>query len=337
MKISLRQISKVTGFSLATVSNALNGKKGVNKKTAEKIIATAKEMGYISEKNITNINFVIYKKSGEIISDTPFFTSLIEGVELESRISGYKTVIRNLDKGSDEFEHTLEQILNDSASGILLLATELNEEDVKVFEKAVAPVVVVDSWYGRLKFDSVLINNTDSVENAVEYLISNGHTEIGYLRSSIRIENFIYRGQGYRRALIKNKIPIHDSYKVTLTPTMDGAYRDMDEYLSKNPRLPTAFMADNDIIALSAIKALKKYGYRIPNDISIIGFDDLPFCRISSPSLTTIRVFKQDMGRMAVKRLIDKIQYGKIVHMKTEICTKFMERDSVRDISSKYR
>ena len=333
MKTSIRQISKITGFSPATVSNALSGKRGVNKDTAEKILAVAKERGYISETKITNIKFVIYKKTGEIISDTPFFSSLIEGVEAESRASGYKTEICNLDKSSDEFDQLLEQILNDSASGILLLATELNEEDVKIFEKAVSPLIVVDSWYGKLKFDSVLINSTDSVHNAVEYLISKGHHEIGYLRSEIRIKNFSYRAQGYKRALIQKRIPVNEDYQVNLRPTMDGAYRDMDKYLASNPKLPSAFVADNDIIALAAIKALKQHGYKVPRDVSVIGFDDLPFCGISSPSLTTIRVFKQDMGRMAVKRLIDKIQNKNSIHTKTEICTEFVERESVRALN----
>jgi LacI family transcriptional regulator len=332
VKTSIREISKITGFSPATVSNALSGKRGVNKGTAERILATAKERGYINETKITSIKFVIYKKTGEIISDTPFFSSLIEGVEMESRASGYKTVICNLDKSSDEFEQLLEQILNDSTSGILLLATELSEEDVKVFEKAVSPVIVVDSWYGKLNFDSVLINSTDSVHNAVEYLISKGHRDIGYLRSEFRIKNFSYRSQGYKRALIQKRIPINEYYQVTLRPTMDGAYRDMDKYLSTKPKLPTAFVADNDIIALAAIKALKQYGYRIPKDISVIGFDDLPFCGISSPSLTTIRVFKQEMGRMAVKQLINKIQNGSSIHTKIEICTAFIERDSVKEV-----
>ena len=332
MKTSIREISKITGFSPATVSNALSGKRGVNKDTAEKILATAKERGYINETKITSIKFVIYKKTGEIISDTPFFSSLIEGVEMESRASGYKTVICNLDKSSDEFNQLLEQILNDPTSGILLLATELSEEDVKVFEKAVSPVIVVDSWYGKLKFDSVLINSTDSVHNAVEYLISKGHRDIGYLRSEFRIKNFSYRSQGYKRALIQKRIPVNERYQVTLRPTMDGAYRDMDKYLSTKPKLPTAFVADNDIIALATIKALKQYGYRIPRDISVIGFDDLPFCGISSPSLTTIRVFKQEMGRMAVKQLINKIQNGSSIHTKIEICTTFIERDSVKEV-----
>ncbi len=332
MKTSIRQISKITGFSIATVSNALNGKKGVNKETAEKILKVAKANGYLNERKITSINFVIYKKSGDIISDTPFFSSLIEGVEMESRKCGYRTIIHNLDQSSEEYEGILEEILNDASSGILLLATELNEEDVKDFERAVSPVVIVDSWYSQTKFDAVLINNTDAVAYAVDYLINKGHTEIGYLKSQLRIKNFTYRAQGYRRALLQRRIPINEEYQIKLTPTTDGAYRDMNNYLETSPKLPTAFVADNDIIALAAIKALKQHGYRIPKDISVIGFDDLPFCNISSPSLTTVRVFKQDMGRLAVKKLIDRIQNGAGINTRTEIGTEFIERDSVCEL-----
>ncbi|PHV70435.1 LacI family transcriptional regulator [Sporanaerobium hydrogeniformans] len=332
MKTSIRQISQITGFSIATVSNALNGKKGVNKETAEKILKVAKAHGYLSERKITNINFVICKKSGDIISDTPFFSALIEGVEMESRKCGYRTVIQKLDQSSVEYESILEGILNDGASGILLLATELSEEDIKDFERAVSPLVIVDSWYTKSKFDAVLINNTDSVTAAVEYLIGKGHREIGYLKSQLRIKNFTYRAQGYRRALLQRRIPINEEFQVKLTPTTEGAYRDMDSYLRTSPKLPTAFVADNDIIALAAIKALKQHGYKVPQDISVIGFDDLPFCNISSPSLTTVRVFKQDMGRLAVRKLIDRIQNGVGINTKTEIGTEFIERDSVCEL-----
>ena len=100
--------------------------------------------------------------------------------------------------------------------------------------------------------------------------------------------------------------------------------------MERNPQLPTAYFADNDIIALGAMKALKEAGCRIPEDISIIGFDDLPFCEISSPPLSTIRVFKQEMGQMAVKRLLDKIKSQSKIVSKIQIGTEYIERESVK-------
>lgn len=115
---------------------------------------------------------------------------------------------------------------------------------------------------------------------------------------------------------------------------MDGAYRDMKEHLKKGAKMPTAFFADNDMIALGCIKAFQEFGYRVPEDISVIGFDDLPFCEISSPRLTTIKVFKYEMGQLAVRRVIELMKNGGKINTKTQICTEFVERDSVADLRS---
>lgn len=335
MKPSIRLISEMTGFSQATVSNALNNKKGVNRETAEKILEAARECGYLTESNVINsIRFVIYKDSGQIVSDTPFFSALIEGVETESRLGEYETVLCNLNRRSPDYEDRLEQILTDPTSGILLLATELDEKEAARFKQAVAPVVVLDNWFEENLFNSILISNTDSSCSAAEYLIHKGHTQIGYLKSGIPIKNFFYRQQGYERALKAHGLEIPEGGIILLPPTMDGAREQMNYFLENGITLPKAFLADNDIIALGAMKAMQDHNIRIPEDVSIIGFDDMPFCSITTPGLTTIRVFKQDMGRTAVRRLIELIHHDDRFVTKSQICTEFIERGSVLDCTA---
>ncbi len=331
-KINIKKLGEITGFSQATVSNALNNKRGVNKETAERILLAAKEHGYITEGKIRNIKLVSYKNSGSIVADTPFFSALIEGAEMESRSAGYETTLLNLKKGSPDFDATLQQLLNDVSCAILLLATEMTEDDIQPFRYALAPMVVLDNWFEGCTFDSVLHSNTDSVFSAMQYLTEKGHREIGYLKGNIRIKNFFYREMGYARALNFAGLNRNLGYEFALTPTMDGAYDDMVGYLKDNPKMPTAFFADNDIIALGAMKALQEFGFSIPDDISIIGYDDLPFCSISSPTLTTIRVPKQEMGRTAARRLIDVTKCENDVKLKIQVCNEFIERDSVRDL-----
>lgn len=334
MKINIKTISELTGFSQATVSNALNNKRGVNKETAERILAVAREHGYLPELKIDNIKLVIYKKQGVVVSDTPFFSTLIEGVEAESRSAGYETTICNLNQKDPNFEAVRDQLLSDPNCAILLLATEMQEEDMKPFENALAPIVVLDSWFEEMTFDAVLISNTDSVCNAVKYLINKGHKRIGYLRGNIRIKNFFYRDMGYQQALSGAGLPVEQKYTFSLTPTMEGAYEDMKNLLRQQPELPTAFFADNDIIALGAMRALQECGYKVPGDVSVIGFDDLPFGMISYPALTTIRVHKQEMGRTAVRRLIEIMKNNTGVKTKVQVCNTFVERDSVRDLNA---
>ena len=332
MKANIKTISELTGFSQATVSNALNNKRGVNKETAEKIFKTAREIGYLSELKVSNIKLVIYKTNGSIVNDSPFFSSLMAGVEAESRNLGFDTIFYHLSRDDPEYTARLNELLNDPSSALLILATELDEREAEKFKHALAPVVILDNWYENLDFNAVLIDNTDAACKAVNYLCRMGHKHIGYLRGNFEIKNFYYRREGYLRALKENGLDYEPDYTFFLTPSMEGACDDMAAILQREPELPTAFFADNDMIALGAMRALQQNGYRIPEDVSVVGFDDLPFCAISNPPLTTIKVYNYQMGCAAVRRLMQLADYGGDYRTKTQVTSSFVERDSVKDL-----
>ncbi|SHJ82846.1 LacI family DNA-binding transcriptional regulator [Hespellia stercorisuis] len=332
MKISIKSISKATGFSPATVSNALNNKKGVNQKTASEIRRVAKEMGYISENRITKVKFVIYKRTGAIIDDSPFFNLLIDGAEKECRKFGYEMIICHLDRFAADYEEQVHWLIRDTDAAVILLGTELMEDDIELYKDAKCPFLLFDYFDPSMSFDGVLIDNDDSARVLTEYLIAKGHEKIGYLKGNFRIQAFKGRANGYRRALKNARLPAEEKYCFTLDTTMDGAYRQMLKILKDRPELPTAFFADNDMIALGAMKAFQESGYRIPDDISIAGFDDLPFSEIVSPRLTTIRVSKPEMGGIAVRKLHEIINQMNRSKSKISVCTDFIERDSVKDI-----
>ena len=330
MKVSIKKISAVTGFSPATVCNALNHKKGVNSKTAEIVFQAAKEMDYIHDGPIRKIKFVIYRKNGSIIDGTPFFSQLIDGFQKACRKAGFETVIVYLDKMSDSFEGQLSALVNDVSSAAVLLGTEMSDEEFSVFKDIKCPFLTLDYWNGSMQFDGVVIDNVDSAEQATEYLAKMGHTKIGYLRGGFRIKGFCQREEGYKKGLLKAGLSLNEDYTVTLSTSMEAAYNDMKSYLKKGKNLPTAFFADNDMIALGAMKALTEGGFKIPDDISIIGFDDLLFSEIFTLCLTSLRVPKQEMGKAAADLLIRRLNDKNSCRMKTEICTEFVYRDSVK-------
>lgn len=332
MKSNIKMISDLTGYSPATISNAFSRKRSVSKDAAEKIFKTAQEIGYFPKLKISNVKVVIYKKSGAIVNDSPFFSALLSGVEAECQTFGYNTVMCNLVEDAPDYDNKLEELLNDPSSALLILATELDEAEARRFQSALAPVVLLDNWYEYLKFNAVLIDNTDAAIKAVTYLANMGHRHIGYLRGSVEIKNFYYRCQGYVRALRECGLTYESEYTFSLTPSMEGSYGDMAEILRHAPKLPTAFFADNDMIALGAMRALQQNGYRVPEDVSIVGFDDLPYCAVSSPPLTTVKVYNSQMGRAAVRRLKEIIDYGDTYRSKVQITSSFVERDSVRDL-----
>lgn len=336
MKTIMQDIAKIAGVSPGTVSNALNDRKGVGKDTKEKIIKIAEEMGYFrnTKKNDGKIiRLIKYKKNGHVVADTPFFSSLIEACEKECRKNGYELLISQVVYGEHTKEDVHKIVNHHKIDGILLLATEMDESDFKYFEGIEIPMVVVDSYFKEIDYDYVVINNTKGAYSATKYLIDKGHKNIGLLGSNIEIKNFKYRLEGYIKTLNTFGIEFNENNNIYVDPTIEGAYGDFKVYLEKNKdNLPSAFFALNDIIALGAMKAMNEAGISIPNDVSIVGFDDIPFSSYSNPGVTTVKVHTKTMGKTAVKRLMESIENDIEITLKIEINTELIERESVKSL-----
>ncbi len=332
MKVNIRKISEITGFSMSTVSNALNRKKGVNKNTAEKILKTAEELGYRVEEEITKIRFVIFRKNGMIIDESSFHPAVIEGVERQAKLMGYETVFCYVDVSDTDYEEQLQDILTDMQSGVVLLGTEMLEEDYTPYAGARNRIILLDGHSDSHAFDSVLINDMEAAEEAVAYLERKGHRRIGYLRGEFRIQAFRSREKGYYRMMNQCGFPVEPGYVVTVGTRIETAYQKMREYLSGAKEVPTAFFADNDVIAIGCMRAMKECGYDVPGDISVIGFDDVAYGLVSDPPLSTMHVYKQELGARAVRELLSMEEKESRAKVKIQVCAEFVERGSVKDI-----
>jgi DNA-binding LacI/PurR family transcriptional regulator len=334
----IKDIAAKFGVSSATVSLVLNNKPGVSKETRLKILKGLEESGYNTnmglralQKNNTNLRLIIYKKHGMVVSDTPFFSELIEGIDREARANGLNLMINyiNEDENLGEILKNIEQTPQDS---IILLATEMNQNDIEHFMNLNEKLVVLDSYFQNQAVNTVVINNVQGAYDAAGYLIRLGHVKIGYLKSSRWINNFDERALGIRKALDDAGLKFEEQYIFELEPTMNGACRILGQSLERGVKLPTAFVADNDIIAFGAMKALKEAGFRIPEDVSMIGFDDMPFCTMIEPALSTVRVFKEKMGMVAVRRLLEASKDHDGIFTKIEIGTELIKRKSVLNL-----
>ncbi|MFQ9509805.1 MAG: LacI family DNA-binding transcriptional regulator [Lachnospiraceae bacterium] len=335
MPISAKELAQKLGISAATVSMVLNKKPGISERTRNIVLDAAREYGYdFSKKGDPEsgngvIQFVIYKKHGTIVADTPFFAQLTEGIDAGCKQHGYELQITYFYENQD-IQSQIQSISEKNCQGILLLGTEMEVDFFQPFSDLKIPMVLLDTYFEELSCDSVLINNVQGAYLATNYLIGNGLSEVGYLQSSYTIANFAERADGYYKALRHHKLPTNHPYTHKLTPTMEGAYMDMLTILENNASVAKAYFADNDLIAAGAMRALKEYGYRIPEDISIIGFDDMPICDFLEPRLTTMEVPKQRLGVLAVERLVSKISQETNTVIKIEVSAKLHERMSVK-------
>lgn len=334
MPISAKELAKKLNISEAAVSMALNGKPGVSTKTRNEIIEAAHNYGYdftkIKQDKKPNgtINMIIYRKHGAVVADTPFFSTLTDSIQKTCRESGYKLSIRYIYSGEDVKEQ-LDVILSSDCIGLILLGTEMHEDDFGPFAYVNIPIVLLDTYFNSVKMDCVLINNVEGAYQATHYLIKKKHTQPGYLHSSYPIYNFEERADGFYKAIRKNGMSTSKSIIHLLSPSMEGAYADMKALIENGEELAESYFADNDLIAAGAMKALKENGYKIPEDIAIIGFDNQPICTYIEPNLTTVNVPKEYMGEMAVRRLIHVLESKEFLPIKTEIGTNIIKRKTV--------
>jgi len=336
MKLKAKDIAKKLSISPSAVSFVLNNKPGVSEETRRKVLKVIDQMGYntniFSKSALThnrNIRFIIYKKHGLVVSDTPFFSALMEGIDREARNLGYNLIVTYMDENKDNLMKLFHIIKETSPDGIMLLATEMTKEDLKPFKKLNIPLLLLDSYFENENLDTVIINNIEGVYKATCYLIELGHIDIGYLHSSVWINNFDQRMAGFKKAINNKGLKLNENLIFCLEPNIDSSYKNMLEILEKKPKLPTALFADNDIIASGAIKAMKEFGIKIPQDVSVIGFDDMPFCEMIDPPLTTIMVYKQRMGMIALKRLVERIDEAPAETIRIEVNTTLIKRKSV--------
>jgi len=335
MSITAKELAKKLNLSAAAVSMALNNKSGVSTATRLHVIEMAKKYGYnfsrIAEKqgNTGCIYFVIYKKHGAVVADTPFFLEVSEGIQRSCQKSGYQLKICYVYDDEETIKKQLEEIRFSDCIGMVLLGTEMNPADLKAFSALQIPLVLLDSYFEEASCDCILINNLQGAFMATSHLIRKTKKQPGYLRSAYEIRNFSERADGFYKAIRNHGMSASKSIIHSLTPSVDGAYADMMHILKQKDELATCYFADNDFIAVGAMKALKEWGYHLPADISIIGFDNLPISSIIEPALTTVHVPKQYMGELALKRLIAILHEPNIYPVKTELSTSLIKRASI--------
>lgn len=335
MAITAKELAKKLGLSESAISLALNHKPGVSTATRRRVLAAAEEYGYDfsrittqeTSENHGTIYFVIYKKHGAVVADTPFFSQVSDGVDMECQKIPYYLSIQYLHDGDDIKAH-LNNWKRSGCRGIILLGTEMQAQDLSHFMNIDIPLVLLDNYFEEIDVNSVLINNIKGAYTATDYLIRKRKAQPGYLHSSYSINNFEERADGFYKAIRKNGMSTSRSIVHRLTPSVEGAYADMAELIARGDSLADCYFADNDLIAAGAARALKEAGYRIPQDVAIVGFDNMPICTYIEPAMTTIHVPKEYMGQMAVRRLHELITTPDSQPIKIEISTSLQKRRS---------
>lgn len=335
MGIRIKDIAKAVGASPTTVSLVLNNKPGAGEELRKKILKAAQEMGYSAPKNGKpgRLCFLHIARHGHTVNrdHDVFIADYIEGLSQSAKLAGYSLEIVTFKLSP--MEQILNTALSDAADGFIVLGTELSQEDVESFQVIRRPTVFIDTYHEFLNFDFVDMNNEDSMFLLMAHLYAKGHRSFGLVKGTIETRNFRLREVGFYEGMQKLGLKPDKSFVFSVDQTYHGAYSDMKSILARHPRLPTALICSNDIIAGGCLKAFAEAGIGVPKDISVVGFDNLPLSAISDPPLTTIQVSKAQIGRMAIQLLVSRIQNEtNMPAVKVLIGGDLIERNSVRQI-----
>lgn len=331
MSITIKDIAKLANVSHTTVSRALNNSPLINEETKKKIKEIAKELNYVPNYNAKSLvlhkSYTVGLFFTSITHGTSpnFFFDAIKGVNL-SLNKQYNLVVRAIDSYKE-----FSTINNKRFDGIILMSQ--SDDDNAFIYHVVGqniPLVILDR---DIDIESenvinILSDDKDGVFNAVEYIIENGHKDIAILTGRKEFKSTEKRKEGFINALIKNKIQIHDEYIIPGHYSLEGGYKAMNKLINlKNT--PTAVFCSNDDMAIGAIKAIVDSNLKIPDDISIVGFDDIKFAAYTSPALTTIKRKIEKISEIAGEKILDMIDRKNISNEKIFVKTDFIIRDSV--------
>lgn len=340
--MKMEDIARLAQVSKAAVSLAFSGKPGIGPETRERILEVAREVGYKPKNRASSapartdksLLFLAFTNSGIILEDyyeQPFFKELIHYVGERCRQKGYTLIFSTVDV--EYFAEGIQELVDDQRSdGVIVLGTNLNREQIAEIGLKLPNVVVLDTCYEVLPIHFIQINNVLGAYRAASHLCDNGHTSIGYIASTVRLHNFEERKRGFLMALNERGMVIPEAARLSVVPTILGSQESLknqlNAYLESGSQLPTAWFCECDYIAISAMKTMAELGIRVPQDCSIIGFDNISESMIVTPELTTVHVEKETMATLAVDLLTETLEHGEHPKTKFMVDTKFIKRNS---------
>ncbi len=335
IKASIKDIAKKANVSVSTVSRVLNNSKYVSEELKERVLAIVKETGFkpnLVAKGLVNkktnlIGILIPRISNN------FFAKLIEGTEEVAQTYGYNIL---LSTSYNDLQREIEylNIFEDrQLDGILFSVTEFTEEHRAFFERTTLPTVFIGQKLEQQeKYPYVTIDNVKASYEATKYLINQNHTKIAILAGpESDTATGTYRLQGYKDALEEVGITANPLWQSMRFHTIEDGYIATSKIMSQVDK-PTAIFACSDQQALGAINYLHEYGYRVPEDISVMGFDDVDLASIFRPKLTTVKQNPVDIGATAMRLLIDQMKNIEIQSKENFIPYRLVVRESTKKL-----
>jgi len=332
---TLADIARETGFSINTVSRALNGKPDVHHETRETILAAATKLNYHPNRLARGLRKQATRVIGVVVSDVanPFFSLLMKSISKSARGRDYRVLLQDSDEKSAEEREAIDVLLSERIDGILICPVQAETSAIEMLAESQLPVVLIGRRFKGLDMDYVKPNDFHGGELAAQHLIDYGHRRIGMINAPLWISSAQERYEGFVHAHEAAGIPVDQGIIRSGVVNHIEGYREAKALLKTDPTI-TAIVAYSDFVAFGVARAVWETGLRIPEDISLIGFDDIPLATCLPVPLTTVRSPIDELGDRSIEVLCDKIE-GTLNHpVREQLPTELIVRQSTARLAS---
>ena len=307
--MNIREVARKAGVSTATVSRVVNGTAPVDAGTEKRVRAVIENSGYYPNTHARTLGTGKSHIYGLIISDieNPFFPELVKCFERLAVEHGYEVLIANTDYQAEKTEVCVRRMLERKVDGVAIMTSEMDPELIQMLGARGIPIVFLDTGAPARGISNISLDYDSGVDQAIDHLTTFGHTRIGFVSGPANLVSARTRQQAFLSSLRRKRLVCPEDYLRAGNHRFDGGYAAMTEMLQL-PAPPTAVLASNDLTAIGIMGAVYAAGLRVPEDVSVVGFDDIALSSFMSPPLTTIRVSRPDIATFAFDSLYSASQ-----------------------------
>ena len=329
--VTIKDVAKLAGVSISTVSRVINDSKPVTDEVKQRVLDVIKETGYVPNPLARSLVTKKSKLIGVIVPEVSdsFVNEILNGIEAVAKMYDYDILLVNTYSDKQQEIDSIRLLKTKQVEGIAMVSWILDEDHVNYMKESRIPAVYISKTARDYDIYTVSTSNENATYDMTKYLIENNHKEIALIMTS-KEETILEaeRRTGYERALRDNNIEVRDELIKHGNTDYEGGYNSMKELLD-DKIIPSAVFVTGDEAAVGAINAIFDAGYNVPQDISVVGFNDTKLAKIYRPKLTTVFQPLFDMGAVSIRALIKLINGEPVEEKKIELPYQIMERESV--------
>jgi LacI family transcriptional regulator len=327
--MNINEIAKRAKVSTATVSRTINGSNTVLPQTAEKVWKVVHALGYQPSSYARALVSGRSHTLGLILSDivNPFFPDLVKAFEETALQNGMEIIVANTGYDPERMLLGVRRMIERKVEGVAIMTSEMDAPLIEQLQTKRIPLVFLDTGKISARTSNIQVDYGQGIDEAVDHLVGLGHQKIGFITGPLKHASALDRRAAFFKSLSAHQLPRNRQWILEGNFQLDGGEKAMEKILQCDER-PTAVLTSNDLTAIGAMRAAHRAGLRIPRDLSIIGFDDIAFCQLTQPQLTTIRLSREELAHTAFDALQAMIRKPKMQGCIYPLETRLVVRES---------